>query len=41
MGGERGTEGGGCGVMDRNFGTKLGGNYVCSNTFNHFCNIIT
>ena len=33
MGGERGIEGGGCGVvMDRNFGTKLGDNYVCVQT---------
>ena len=31
--GRGGTEGGGCGVvMDRNFGTKLGGNYVCVQT---------
>ena len=33
MGGERGIEGGGCGaVVDRNFGTSLGGNYVCVQT---------
>ena len=31
MGGKRGN-GGGCGVMDRNFGTKLVGNYVCVQT---------